>query len=529
MKTILVIEDEATLREDIVEILMLNDFDVVEACDGEEGLRIAEDKKPDLIVSDIMMPKLDGYGVLEHIRSNPETQTIPFIFLTAKVDRDSQRQGINAGADDYLTKPFTSEELLKAIKTRFQRQSIILSDISRQIDELNLLRQLDQELSQRFSPEWAVTIMMDWALRFTNATVALMGIVDKNHTNLQLEFVYMNHSDSSPQKGDIWSLDNKYISPFLKNMQPILIRDARQHPSHRVINSSSLSVLGMPLISANKVVGLLILESNKPDIFNQSHLDFISQMANRAAIAIEHSHLFQELIQQQQQELELQSIFGRFVSKSVAEAIRNNTTQLKGEKRIVSILFCDIRDFTGFSEKHSPEQVVAMLNEFLPLVVKSAHMNGGIVNKFGGDSTLIIFGAPTPLEHSAYHSILTALQIRSNLKHFNQKRSQNNERSIEIGIGINTGNVVAGIIGASDRQEYTVIGDSVNLASRIQALNKHYPEFDILISDETYKSLNENKNIFNFVDLGKQKIRGKSDQVKVWAVAGLSKSIREAP
>jgi len=115
MAKILVIEDELSVRDNILELLEANNFQVTESDNGLAGIQLATQQLPDLIVCDVMMPELDGYEVLTALRSNPATQTIPFIFLTAKASRDDWRQGMELGSDDYLTKPFTAKELLSAI------------------------------------------------------------------------------------------------------------------------------------------------------------------------------------------------------------------------------------------------------------------------------------------------------------------------------------------------------------------------------------------------------------------------------
>jgi len=125
MTKILVIEDEADLLEEIVTTLQFEDYDVVSASNGKDGVRVAYDEQPDLIISDIMMPEMDGYAVLDALRQNAETAAIPVIFLTAKAGQDFVRQGMQLGADDYLTKPFTNEHLLAAISTRLKRHATI--------------------------------------------------------------------------------------------------------------------------------------------------------------------------------------------------------------------------------------------------------------------------------------------------------------------------------------------------------------------------------------------------------------------
>jgi two-component system, OmpR family, alkaline phosphatase synthesis response regulator PhoP len=128
MKKILVIEDETQVRENIQLILDLSDFKTIAAENGTIGLQLAKVEKPDLIICDIMMPELDGYGVLKAIRQNSDTESIPIIFLTAKADRRDLRLGMELGVDDYITKPFTPEELLKAIEVRLTRaeKSVII-------------------------------------------------------------------------------------------------------------------------------------------------------------------------------------------------------------------------------------------------------------------------------------------------------------------------------------------------------------------------------------------------------------------
>ncbi|BAY14550.1 putative diguanylate phosphodiesterase [Anabaenopsis circularis NIES-21] len=118
---ILVIEDEIQICSNIQQILSLSDFQTISANNGLDGLRLAKSEKPDLICCDIMMPDLDGYGVLKALRKDPETDSIPVIMLTAKVERGDLRQGMELGADDYITKPFSPEELLKAIEMRLAR------------------------------------------------------------------------------------------------------------------------------------------------------------------------------------------------------------------------------------------------------------------------------------------------------------------------------------------------------------------------------------------------------------------------
>ena len=137
MKKILLIEDNSEVRENTAEILELAKYTVITAENGKIGVELAAKEKPDLIICDIMMPVLDGYGTLHLLGKQPETATIPFIFLTAKTERTDIRKGMEMGADDYLTKPFDDIELLNAVESRFRRSELIKKEFSNNADGIS--------------------------------------------------------------------------------------------------------------------------------------------------------------------------------------------------------------------------------------------------------------------------------------------------------------------------------------------------------------------------------------------------------
>jgi len=147
-KQVLIIEDNTDIRENIVEILELADFTVLQANNGKIGVDLALRNKPDIILCDIMMPDLDGYGVLYMLNKNPETATIPFIFLTAKAERVDLRKGMEMGADDYLTKPFDDIELLNAIETRLKKKATQEIFYSNPLERLNNLLSKNNGLAE---------------------------------------------------------------------------------------------------------------------------------------------------------------------------------------------------------------------------------------------------------------------------------------------------------------------------------------------------------------------------------------------
>ena len=148
MAKILVIEDEESIRENILDLLEAENFEGIGAINGQVGIKLANEQIPDLILCDMMMPEVDGHGVLKALRSEPLTATIPFIFLTAKADKSDIRTGMEQGADDYITKPCTPQELLKAIAIRIEKQKTISRKSQQTLDELrtNISMSLPHEL-----------------------------------------------------------------------------------------------------------------------------------------------------------------------------------------------------------------------------------------------------------------------------------------------------------------------------------------------------------------------------------------------
>ncbi len=137
MKSVLLIEDNPDIRENMSEILELSGYKALTAADGKQGVAMAIENKPDIIICDIMMPELDGYGVIHMLQKNPSTQNIPFIFLTAKAERAEIRKGMELGADDYITKPFNGTELLNAVESRLKKNDLLRKDISQGLEGLN--------------------------------------------------------------------------------------------------------------------------------------------------------------------------------------------------------------------------------------------------------------------------------------------------------------------------------------------------------------------------------------------------------
>lgn len=230
---------------------------------------------------------------------------------------------------------------------------------------------------------------------------------------------------------------------------------------------------------------------------------------------------FNKMVTDLRQREFIKELFGRVVSEEVREALLQGDVGLGGEIKTVTVLFTDIRDYTTLSERLPPSEVVALLNTYFRAVNGTVSQQGGFINKFGGDSTLAVFGAPVslPVEETAHRALQAALGIRAELALLNAGRVEAGQSPIRVGIGINTGEVVTGNVGSEERFEYTVIGDTVNVAARVQSLTRDLPDSNILITETTAQALSGDRHL-HLQDLGEITFKGKTVGVRVFAVLG---------
>lgn len=331
---IMVIDDTEANIDILVEILG-DDYKVSVAMDGESALEDIKKSHPDLILLDIMMPEMDGYEVCRRLKADPQTRGIPIIFVTAKSDESDETTGLELGAVDYITKPFSPSIVQARVKTHLT---------------LKMMRQR--------------------------------------------------------------------------------VEDA----------------------------------------------------------------------------------FGRHVHPSVAELILSGRVNTDGEMKDVTLLFSDLRDFTGFAEQNHPEVVFARINEYYSCMTEIIHRFDGVVLQYVGDEIESVFGAPFPDDHHPDKAVQAALELRQALTELNTKYRGLGQTQFRQGIGIHSGPVLAGVVGSAERQTYCLVGDTVNVASRVADLCKKY-ETDILISHQTYQHLTQN---YGLISLPPTKVKGRIENLIVY-------------
>lgn len=265
------------------------------------------------------------------------------------------------------------------------------------------------------------------------------------------------------------------------------------------------------LVSASKAIG----EGNFQYRLNERRNDEIGELA------CAFNHMAHGLLKKAQ----VEDVFSRYVSSNVAKQILENLDEVElGGKHVeASVLFADIVGFTSISEKLPPEEITEILNEYFTYISSIAEIYNGHIDKFMGDCAMVVFGVPKESPDHSYNSIACAIMIRETVEKINKIRVSQNKIAIHFKFGVNTGIMIAGNLGSNDRMEYTVIGDPVNIASRLASIAE---SDQIIVLEEFYNQ----KQIEQRVLAHHHKIirvRGKEDTVSTWLVEGIKEGYRD--
>lgn len=209
------------------------------------------------------------------------------------------------------------------------------------------------------------------------------------------------------------------------------------------------------------------------------------------------------------------TLFDKFHGSAITEDLMKNEVALRGEKKKVFVFFSDLRGFTHMSESKDPSEVVKMLNEYFSFMVPIINQYGGVVDKFIGDAIMAAWGVPNEKPDDGKNALLACIKMRLALERLNQARVKRGEEELWIGMALHYGEAIAGTIGSDQRMEYTVIGNTVNTASRIEASTKAFGT-DLLVSEEVREQLND----FIYTEAGSVEVKGRSENLKLYKVTG---------
>ncbi|MEN6376236.1 MAG: adenylate/guanylate cyclase domain-containing protein [Smithella sp.] len=304
----------------------------------------------------------------------------------------------------------------------------------------------------------------------------------------------------------------------VSSKKPIIINDVEESCSREEkMRVQGKSLLCVPVMDGNKVIGILELTHRMKNKFDQNQVNFFSLVANQIGAAVVLFRLYAQMLKEESRRF----LLSRFFSKTITEEIlgKKGFIQLGGERKKATIVFVDIHGFTSISEHLDQEKVVEILNAFFSHMTPIIFENNGTLDKLLGDGMMAIFGAPISGDDDALRAVRTVIKIITELKIFNEKYSERGWPQLSVGIGVNTGEVVAGYIGSEDHLNYTVIGDAVNVAQRLQSIAS---EDEIIISkavkDAIGDKIMELEYLKGLTPLPPQKVKGKKKEIDIFRV-----------
>ena len=403
-------------------------------------------------------------------------------------------------------------KLLQAAEQHFVPERLVtdVAALRRDYEKLRVSFELTRVIAGELDVDRLLEKILSTAFQLLPADRGVVLLLDPGGT-LQPRCVRTKRSEANEQV----ALSTTIINEVLRDRAAVLssdaLMDARFKGAQSIIMQGIRSSIAVPLIHSTQLLGVMVLDSQvAANAFSEKDLQLTQAFANQAAVAIQNG-LFAAKIEK---EALTRQRFQRLLSPAIAELVVSGEVEVEkgGRSRNVSVYFSDIRGFTAMSERKTAQEIVDMLNEYFELMVEVVFKYEGTLDKFVGDEIMALFGAPVHHEDDAYRSVKVAVEQMHALEEWNLVRVAEGEDPVQIGIGINSGEVVAGYLGSSKALEYTVIGDVVNTASRLCSTAK---AGEILISRSTYELV---KDAFVCEELPPVQVKNKAQPLPIFRV-----------
>ncbi|NQT80869.1 MAG: FHA domain-containing protein [Candidatus Aminicenantes bacterium] len=437
------------------------------------------------------------------VKSSPEDSSkidAQELLVSTEHPKSSKEAGLST-----LMKKGTKRSKIKAELSSLERMNkvlFVMYEISRQLHSIHDFNELLEKI-------------MDYIFMVIDADYGFVVLTrDKAKEDLT-PVVVKYKSGKKKDKKEIKAsrtIINRVVQDKVALLTSNAMTDSRLEQAQSLVLQKIRSAMCVPLWKKDKVIGVIQLDSTRLDNqFNEDDLELLKAIGHQMAMVIEQASLNEQI----REEERMRSRLERFHSPQVVDMILKGDQETKENlmeprDQTVTILFTDIIGFTSISEEMPPREINVLLNHFFSRMTDIIFKYDGTLDKYIGDCLMAVFGAPIEKEGDSERAILAAQEMRKELSTIMEETLE--EKKFDIRIGINTGRVVAGNIGSPNRLEYTVIGDPVNIASRLESIAK--PN-QILIGEETYQGV---KDKFKIKKVGPRKVKGKKAEVMVYEV-----------
>ncbi len=466
---ILAVDDKPENIRLLEAVLVPSGYEVIGASSGEEALAKVRERPPDMVLTDVVMPGMNGYELCRRLRADPATAFLPIVTLTAS-GGEEKREALDAGADDFVAKPFDKTELLARVRSLL-RVKRYYDDLANALDRQTAIGDVLRTIgSSAFEIEPVLHAVAHHAARLCHAQNVVIFRTRGNTFRLWVvenaipEFSRIIGDEDSPIGSDT------IVGRAHLEKRPIVVPDIREYyrdasgPAAELSRVGEIqSLLAVPLIRDDRVLGVITLTRAAVAPFSEEEVALVRTFADQAAIAIANVELF-ETVERQRREL------SRFLSPQIAALITSEqgAKMLDGHRRQITVVFLDLRGFTAFAETAEPEEVLGLLREYQRSMGELIVAHHGTLEHFAGDGMMVWFNDPLPVERHELQAVRMACVMRERFGEL-AKAWEKKGYELGFGVGIATGYATLGRIGFEGRYDYGAIGNVVILAQRLSA------------------------------------------------------------
>ena len=415
-------------------------------------------------------------------------------------------------------------QIVSQVTPKTTKVKEVVAKIERKDEMLLILSQVAKTLISAESLDEILEEVMNIVFEYFPADRGFLMLYDDERKSLQSKIV--KHRKKKGEEEDI-TISKTIADKVFKEKVSILTADAqidsRFDAAASIRFQGIRSAMCVPLWDKDEVIGIIHIDSAiQTNEFSAHDLDLLTALGNYAAVGIQRARLNDKIMEERKVRAKLERYHSpEIVNRIINEAKKGSITEAEVGEREVSILFSDIAGFTTLSERLKPHEIALLLNKYFTLMSDIIFQFNGTLDKYIGDAIMAVFGAPIKQKDHAIRAARVALRMQEKVKEMNEKGE--NDFNLQIRIGINSGRVVAGDIGSPTRIEYTVLGNCVNVASRLEE-NIAKPA-EIIVGENTYQYLKKN---FILEDLGKTSIRGLKMKIGAYRLVGERKSSKSS-
>lgn len=465
-KVVLLADDSQLIHRHTVPILTDAGYEVVSAMDGVEALELAHERAPDLVITDIEMPRMDGFAVCHAIKNDADLSHIPVLICSALGEATDLERGFDAGADDYLIKPVVPEELTTRVKQLLSGTMPASRERLLVVDDSPALRHYVADCLARQGFE--VSTAENGKLGLEKALALKPALIVSDYEMPEMTGFELVHALKR--------------NPETRNIPVIMLTARESRRDMAQMRAAGASAYLVKPFAQDKCVAMVerTLAERRLLDYKLASSFYISEGARRAA---------------------------------EERAAAGDITAVRADEREMSVLFSDLVGFTQMSSKLGPREVIELLNDYFDVMCPIVKAENGDIDKFIGDAIMAVFDLGPGWDEPAERAVRAALAMQGSMEDFNRGRPV----QLKMRIGINTGPLVRGDLGSRVvRRDYTVIGDTVNRANRYEA---RAPHGGVLISQSTYDKLAE---IVTVEQVHGLELKGVTEPVTAYSVLGIA-------